>query len=409
MTNPSPRPFDALRVPGFRAFLVTFMLTMMADNIEHVISYWVAFQKFHSSALGGFAVVSHWLPYLLFSVPVGALNDRLDSRRLIQIGVAAFMTVSLGWGYFFVTGTLEMWHAMVLLVMHGCAGVFWLTSSQVLLYDIVGPSAIASAVRLNATARYLGMLAGPGIGSIIMRTLGPTRGMFLNAAFYLPLMLWLVRAPFGPKFRREEAPRRAVRGIADIVDTIRDVRGVPVLFGMIILAGGASFFIGNSYQAQMPAFANDLGHGNPGAAYTALLGADAAGALVAGVLLETNRGLLRIETASALKLAALWAGSLAAFALTRSYPLAIGFLLFAGFFELSFSSITQTLVQMHAPSIIRGRVLGLFNMASGGLRAFSGVTVGILGSLATVHTSLALAAAAFMIVALTLLAWLRTR
>jgi len=408
-TDPTPRPFGALRVPGFRAFLVTFMLTMMADNVEHVISYWVAFQKFHSSALGGFAVVSHWLPYLVFSVPVGALNDRLDSRRLIQTGVAMFMMVSLGWGYFFVTGTLEMWHAMVLLVMHGCAGVFWLTSSQVLLFDIVGPASIASAVRLNATARYLGMLAGPAVGSVMMRTLGPTRGMFLNAAFYLPLMLWLVGAPFGPKFRREEAPRRAVRGFADIVDTIRDVRGVPVLFGMIILAGGASFFIGNSYQAQMPAFASDLGHGDPGAAYTALLGADAAGALLAGVLLETTRGFLRTETSSALKLATLWAGSLVAFALTRSYPLAIGFLFLAGFFELSFSSVTQTLVQIHAPSNIRGRVLGLFTMSSGGLRAFSGVTVGIVGSIATVHTSLALAAAAFMIVALTLLAWFRTQ
>jgi MFS family permease len=407
MTDANPRPFDALRLPGFRAFLVTFMLTMMADNVEHVISYWVAFQKFQSAALGGFAVVSHWLPYLLFSVPVGALNDRLDSRRLIQIGVAMFMTVSLGWGYFFVTDTLEMWHAMVLLVMHGAAGVFWMTSSQVLLYDIVGPSAIGSAVRLNATARYLGMLAGPGVGSVIMRTVGPTRGMFLNAAFYLPLMLWLIRAPFGPKFRRDEGPRRAVRGLADIVDTIRDVRGIPILFGMIILAGGASFFIGNSYQAQMPAFAADLGHGDPGAAYTALLGADAAGALMGGLLLETNRSFLRTETSSALKLAALWAGSLAAFALTQSYPIAIACLFLAGFFELSFSSITQTLVQLHAPSAIRGRVLGLFNMSSGGLRAFSGVTVGIVGSIATVHASLALAAAAFMTVALGLLAWFR--
>ena len=99
------------------------MLTMMADNIEHVISYWLMFQKFHSAALGGFAVVSHWLPYLLFSVAVGALNDRVDSRRLIQLGALLFMLASLGWGYFFVTDTLRIWHAMVLLVLHGCAGV----------------------------------------------------------------------------------------------------------------------------------------------------------------------------------------------------------------------------------------------------------------------------------------------
>ena len=398
------RPFDALRLPGFRAFLLTFLLTMTADNVEHVISYWVAFQKFHSPALGGFAVVSHWVPYLVFSVPVGALNDRFDSRRLIQIGAALFMSVSIGWGYFFVTDSLKMWHAMVLLSLHGCAGVFWLTSSQVLLYDVVGAAGIASAVRLNATARYLGMLVGPGVGSLILRTLGPNHGMFLNAAFYLPLLLWLIGAPYGRHFRSGEGPRRAVRGLADILETIRDVRGIPVLSAMIVLAGGASFFVGNSYQAQMPTFATDLGHGDPGAAYTALLGADAAGALVGGLLLESGRSLFRTETSSALKLAALWACALGAFALVRSYPLALSCLFLAGFFELSFSSMTQTIVQLQAPSEIRGRVLGLFNMSSGGLRAFSGVTVGLVGSFLSVHVSLALAAFAFMLVALALLA-----
>ncbi len=148
-----PAGSSAFRIPGYRTFLITFMLAMMADNIEHVISYWVAFQKFHSPALGGFAVVSHWLPFLMFSVPVGALNDRFDSRRLIQAGMVLFITASVGWGYFFVTDSLQLWHAMVLLTIHGCAGVLWGTSSQMLLYDIVGAGHLASAVRLNATAR----------------------------------------------------------------------------------------------------------------------------------------------------------------------------------------------------------------------------------------------------------------
>ena len=389
-------------------FVGTFMLTMMADNVEHVISYWVVFQKFHSAALGGFAVVSHWLPYLVFSVAVGALNDRFDSRRLIQGGMALFILASAGWGYFFLTDTLQIWHAMVLLVIHGCAGVLWGTSSQMLLYDIVGPAALPSAVRLNATARYLGVMIGPAVGSLLMGALGPTRGIFLNTVFYLPLVIWLMRAPYGRAFRgTAEGPKRAVRGLADIEETIRDVRPIPVLSGMIVLAGAASFFVGNSYQAQMPGFAVDLGHGNPGAAYTMLLGADAAGALTAGILLETGRGFAKMRGSTATILATLWATSLAGFALTSSYPLALGLLFCAGFFELSFSSMTQTLVQMNAPTAIRGRVLGLFNMSAAGLRTFSGLTVGILGSFATIHTSLLIAAGAFMATSMALLLRLR--
>lgn len=406
----APRAFGALGVPGFRAFLVTFLLTMMADNVEHVISYWLVFQKFHSAALGGFAVVSHWLPYLLFSVAVGGLNDHFDSRRLIQIGAGLFMCVSLGWGYFFFTGTLQVWHAMVLLVMHGCAGVFWITSSQLLLYDMVGPELLPSAVRLNATVRYFGMLVGPGVGSLIMLTLGPVRGIFFNAVFYLPLLLWLVAAPYGRHFRGDVSPaKRAVRGLADILQTARESRRIPALWPMVVLAGVASFFIGNSYQAQMPGFAHDLGHGDPGVAYTTLLAADAAGALLGGFVLEARGSLLKMNSASALKLSLCWAAALCGFALVRSYWLALPLLFLAGFFELSFSSMAQALVQIHAPQDMRGRVLGLFGMASSGLRTFSGITVGLAGSIISTHASLAISCAAFLLVVAALLTRLGPR
>jgi hypothetical protein len=55
-----------------------------------------------------------------------------------------------------------------------------------------------------------------------------------------------------------------------------------------VLAGGASLFIGNAYQAQLPAFASDLGHMHSDFSYSALLAADAAGALLAGLLLESR-------------------------------------------------------------------------------------------------------------------------
>ncbi len=407
-TPASRKPFGALALPGYPAYVLTFTLTMMADNVEHVISYWVAFQHFHSNALGGFAVVAHWVPYLGFSVVVGALNDRIDSRRLIQAGAALFMAVSLGWGWFFVTDTLTIGGAMVLLVLHGCAGVLWVTSSQVLLYYIVGPEALPSAVRLTATARYVGTLVGPGVGSLILLTLGPVAGIFVNAAFYLPLVVWLVRAPYGRKFSGDQPPpRRPVRGLADIVQTTREVRTIPVVASMLALAGATSFFIGNSYQPQMPRFAQDLGHGDPGTAYSMLLAADAAGALLAGIVLESRGAAFRPRPRAAMGLAIAWAIALGGFALTRSYPAGLVLLLLAGFFELSFSSMAQTLVQIHAPLPSRGRVLGLYNMASAGLRTFSGVTVGLAGSALTIHSSLAVSAGLVVVAIAVLAAGLR--
>jgi hypothetical protein len=283
--------------------------------------------------------------------------------------------------------------------------VLWQTPNQMLLYDIVGPSDLESAVRLNAMARYLGILIGPAVGGAILLALGPAPGIMVNTLFYLPLVLWLVKAPYGPRFRTGvPAPRRAVRGFGDIVQTVRDIKHHSVIISMTLLAGAASFFVGNAYSSQMPGFANDLGHGDPGVSYSLLLAADAAGALLAGVVLEGSRELLTPRPRTAIVLAMLWCAALAIFSLAKSYPLAFGFLFAAGFLELSFNAMAQSLVQLDAPPDKRGRVIGLFNMSSLGLRAFSGISVGLVGSLIGVHWSLALSALATMAIAGGLLA-----
>ena len=390
--------FAAMRSPPYRAQFVAYVLAMMADNIEHVISYWVVFQKFHSPALAGFAVLSHWLPYLLFSVSVGGLTDRFDPRRIIQCGMLLFIVASTGWGIFFITDTLQMWSAMLLLVIHGCAGVLWQTPNQMLLYDIVGPADLPSAVRMNAMARYLGVLVGPAVGGVIMLTLGPNHGIILNTLFYSPMLLWLFWAPTSDK---DAAPKRlAVRGFSDIVQTIRAISAYRALTSMTLLAGLTSFMVGNAYGPQMPGFASDLGHGDPGVSYSMLLAADAAGALLAGIALEAW-GRLKATPQTAIVLAILWCLSLLAFASVGIYALALALLFAAGFFELSFNTMAQALVQLNAPAEIRGRVVGLFNMAGLGMRAFSGITVGVVGAAIGIHWSLGLSAAvllAFLVV-----------
>jgi MFS family permease len=398
MSSTKAPAFAAFKFVGFRFHVITYMLAMMADSVEHVISYWMLYQKFHSPELAGFAVLSHWLPFLFFSVPAGALADKYDPRRLIQAGIALFMICSLSWAYLFITDTVEQWHAMILLVLHGFAGVLWHTISQILLYDIVDASVLPSAVRILASARYLGLLIGPAVGAGLMLTVGPKYGLIVNAFLYLPTILWLATAPYGPAFRVGEAPvKRAVKGFQDIVQTIRDISGKSVIVSMILLAGTASFFVGNGYQAQMPGFAQDLGHGDPGLLYSLLLAADAAGALIAGIVLE-SRGFLKPHPRTALILAICWCAILLTFALNQSYYFAIALLLVCGFFELAFNSMAQSIVQINAPTEIRGRVIGLYNMAALGMRAGSGITVGLVGGMIGIHASLAIAATTLMFI-----------
>ncbi|HEX3815548.1 MAG TPA: MFS transporter [Mycobacteriales bacterium] len=386
------RKFAALRNRDCRPYLFGAALAMMADNVEHVITYWVLWQKFHSPALTGFEVISHWLPFLFFSVYFGSLADRHDCRRLIQGAQALFMVVSATWGVLFLTGSLRLWEACLLLVLHGCAGSLWGPGEQLMLHDFVGPAELPSAVRLNATFRSLGVLFGPVVGSVLLLGLGSTAGIFANVAFYLPLTLFLFRTKFTGHTRDDGVPRTRI-GIRDSLRVYRDVRADHTLVSMIVLAGLGSFFVGASLQSSMPIFAHDLGAGSAGTAYGVLLFANGAGGVIGGILLEAT-GRIRPNVRAAVVSTAVYGMTSVFFAATTSYPLAVLLLIVGGVANLASMSIGQTIVQLRARPADRGRVVGLYGMSASGLRAGSGFTVGLAGAAVGIHWSLGASAVA---------------
>lgn len=369
-----------------------------------MISYFVIYQAFHSPTLAGFAVISHWVPYLLFSVYSGALADRLDCRKLILVSQALFMLASLSWGVLFLTGSLRTWHAGAILLIHGGAGVLYGPAGQLVVHDIVGGSDLYSAIRLNATARYLATLLGPAIGGGLMLALGSGWGLVANLALYVPLCVYLMLMPYSGHSREPGAGARAARlGLGDVWRVFVEARAEPRIITMVMLAGATSFFVGNAFQVQMPEYAHDLGADDHGAWYSVLLAANATGGLIGVILLESAT-FLRAGVRFTIGCAAAWAVTMALFSMAGSYRLAVSLLILAGLFNVAYTSMAQTLVQLLAPPRLRGRIVGLFNTAMMGLRAGSGVTIGVLGAAIDIHRSLAINAVVVALIALTLLA-----
>ncbi|HEX4246347.1 MAG TPA: MFS transporter [Pseudonocardia sp.] len=393
----APRRFAALRNRDCRPYLFGAALAMMADNIEHVITYWVLWEKFHSPALAGFEVISHWVPFLTLSMWFGSLADRFDCRRVIQCAQVLFMAVSVAWGVLFLTNSLHMWEACVLLVLHGLAGALWGPGEQLMLHDFVGEAELPSAVRLNATFRSLGILFGPVVGSALLLGLGPVAGIFANVAFYLPLTLFLFHTRFTGHTRDSHIRPRV--GVWESLRVLREVGSDRTLLSMIILAGLGSFFVGASMQTSMPIFANDFGGLGAGMAYGVLLFANGAGGVLGGFLLEAT-GWVRPSVRAAVVSTFLYGLATLYFALTSSYVVAIVMLVIGGVANLASMAVSQTVVQLLAPPADRGRVIGVYGMSANGLRAGSGVTVGLLGAAIGVHSSLALSSGALCVGAL---------
>jgi MFS family permease len=394
--------FGALYHRDYRNYFLLALLGMTAESIEHVTSYWVIFESFHSPSLGGFAVISHWVPFLVLSVYTGALADRFDCRRLIQVSQVILMLVSLAWGALFLTGTLRAWHAAALLMAHGLAGVIAQPSIQLIVHDIVGAEHLPSAIRLNAISRYLSMLVGPAIGGGLMLALGPGVALLVNVLLYVPLTLYLFRMPYTGHQGSDGSTRQARLGLADAGRLLAEVRSEPRIIRMILLAGATSFFVGTAFQAQMPEYAHHHGSEEADVWYSVLFGANAAGAVIGAIVLETVP-VLQGGVRGAIVCAAIWGAVMAIFPFVHGYAAAVALLVLAGVFNIAFTSMAQAVVQILAPPGLRGRVVGLFNTSMMGLRAGSGLTVGVLGALIGVELSLTLSAVAVVLVSLGLL------
>ena len=384
---------------------------MMGDNIEHVITYWVLWLKFHSVALTGFEVISHWLPYLLLSVTFGQLAQKYDCRRLIQAAQVLFMLVSITWGVLFATNSLTVWEACILLVLHGGAGAMWGPAEQLLLHDFAEPPDLPGAIRMNATFRSLGILFGPAVGSVLLLGLGPVAGIFTNVIFYLPMTLLLFRTPYTGHTRDlanaaalaaeseavaadvpEPATPRAAGGIFGAIRTIREVKITPIVFSMLALSGLLALFIGGALQVSMPAFAVALGAGGAGLAYGVLLFANGIGGVLGGFLLEAI-GVLKPNALTAFVSTLLFGVLILIFATTPSYVVAVIALVLAGMANIASLSVSQSIVQLEAKPEDRGRLVGLYGSVSSGFRTGSGILIAALGAFAGVRGSLTISAA----------------
>lgn len=363
------RRFPALYQRDYRSYAWTAALAMAADNVEHVIGYWLIWQISGSPFWLGYAVFAHWAPFILFSAYAGALADRFDSRAIIQVSQVMYVSCSLAWGLLYLTGRLELWHVAVILAVHGLAGVVFSPSSMLIIHEMVGRQALMSAVSINAASRFLASMAGPLIGGLLMASLGPGLGFLANVLLYLPLSCVLVKLPYKGLVTSGEP-----RGWRSALAGVRAVRGSRPVVGLLCCAGVGSFLGGNAFQALVPVFATDvLGVAEVG--YSVLLASFGLGSVLGAVLLGVA-GAERARPGLVTLGFLLWSLCVALFALSRWFPVSVAILVAAGTAQMVSASMAQTIVQTWAPAAVRGRVVGLYNMATMGPRTFSGLLVG---------------------------------
>jgi predicted MFS family arabinose efflux permease len=364
--------FPALRVAPYRRLLVALTVTQVGLHAFETTLFWTALEETGSAVLVGLLLIGLVVPVLVLTVPVGLIVDRFGPRRLLlpasiaataMIGVAAVLTASQGLSY-------EV--ALILGVAEGTFFACWAIPAQVLGSRIVDRDQMPSAIGLSMLPSGIGSSLGGLSGGIILQAAGPV-AVFALATGCLGLAAVAISGlPNLPGFGTG-AGRTLV--IGQLRDALGWVRTTPVALAVIAL-GSAVGFLAMSRFGLVPGFVRDVLGAGP-AALGLMTMAGGIGTIAGTVLVDAAGRRLR---RGPVLLTALGAAGLALATLGVAPHLAIALGL-AGLITMSmiiYHVTSMTLLQVLAPSRMRGRVLAIFDLVRLGVVPLGSLAAGLL-------------------------------
>ncbi|MBS0308016.1 MAG: MFS transporter [Proteobacteria bacterium] len=372
MTNP-------LRAyPSFRYFLCARVATTMASQMMMVIVGWQMYDLTHSAYDLGLIGLAQFLPSLALVLMVGHVADRFDRRYVLGWCLAGQLLVAVG----LVAGNLHGWIGrealLVASVLLGATRAFQMPTQQALGPLLVPAAVLPRALALSAGGAEAAIIAGPALGGLIYAA-GASAVYLVSAVLFLcaALCVMLIRIDHVPPPAEPVSLQRLFAGVGFIWQR-KEILGAISLDLFAVLLGGA--------VALLPVFVRDILHG--GAQELGLLrSAPAVGALLMSLYLARHpiqRRVGRVMFASV----AVFGVATIVFALSSSFLLSLFALAFTGAFDMVSVVIRQSLVQLHTPNEMRGRVSAvnsIFIGASNQLGEFeSGLTAAWFGAVPSV-------------------------
>ncbi|WP_284646527.1 MFS transporter [Paenibacillus silviterrae] len=375
---PSSHP-SVLRLPSYAKSWVARILSTTSFQMLSVAIGWQMYELTNDAFSLGLVGLAQFLPMLLLTFLVGHVADRFDRRKIVFIcqlaeaGIAALLVFGNH------AGVLGRDQILIAAALLGACRAFEGPTLAALIPELVPREMLPQASAWSASAGQTAQILGPSLGGLLY-SLGPAYvyGTSAVALLSASVLIFLIRME-----RRERRPEaldaRSVFSGLSFVFRNKIILGTISLDLFAVLLGGAT--------ALLPIFAKDILHTGPWG-LGLLRSAPAVGALLMSLVLayfplKRALGPILFGALAVFGLATI------VFALSTDLILSLVALFFTGASDVISVVIRSTLVQLHTPNEMRGRVSAvnsLFVGTSNQLGEFeSGTLAGFVGAVPAVY------------------------
>lgn len=349
--------FSSLRNRNF-LFLWLGMVCLMAGiNMQMIARGYLVYDITSRPLLLGLVNAGSALPILGLSLFGGAIADRMDRRRIIQVGQLISLVLTLVVAILITIGVIAWQYLFISSMLQGAMWAFMMPARQAIIPQIVGESNVTNALALNAAGMSATTLLAPAAAGWIYAGIGPEGVYYVIAALGLFAVLFTTMVRYdvvGPTGKKA-----AMR--SDIADGLRYISRSPMVL-LLLVMGLATTMLAMPFRFLIPVFVVDLYGRGPEAlgVLVSVMGLGSlAGAMFIASMGKWRRGLMLI------------AGSIMSglgLVLVAAFPFylaAVAIMLLLGLGDATRRTLNQTLIMEVVEDRYRGRVMSVFMMNFG--------------------------------------------
>jgi MFS family permease len=364
----------SLRSRNYRLFFAGQSVSLIGTWMTRIATSWLIYRLSHSAFLLGIASFAGQLPSFLIAPLAGVWVDRWNRHRTLVWTQLLSLVQSFALALLALTGVIQVWHIILLMVMQGLINAFDVPARQSFVVQMVDDrSDLPNAIALNSSMVNAARLIGPAIGGLIIAQVGEGYCFLIDGFSYIAVIASLLAMrvkPLAAHLRSKNVRQELIDGWRYVSGSL-SIRSILLLLALISL-------LGMPYTVLMPVFAAKVLHGGP---HTLgyLMSAIGVGALAGALALAGRQsvvGLGRIIPISA----GLFGLALIGFGFSRSLWLSMALLLFTGFGMMRQLASSNTILQTIVEDEKRGRVMSFYAMAFAGMQPFGSLFSGLVAS-----------------------------
>ena len=310
-----------------------------------------------NAAILGLVNAANAFPLLILALFGGAIADRMERKRIIQVGQggaalnALFIAISIS------TDTVTWHHLMAAAVIHGALMAFLMPARQAIIPQLVGQERLANAMVINAAGMSAATVLAPTVAGILYAAINPEGVYYFITALGA---VSLVLTGMLPKLANGGSARRAAM-VSDIRAGLSYIRHSPLVLTLLLM-GLTTTLLAMPFRFLMPVFVVDI-YGRGPDAMGLLLTVMGVGTLVGSLAIAAigrwRRGLLLIAGTIVSGIALLMV------ALFPFYFVGMGIMLLLGLGDSGRRALNQALIMEVSEDAYRGRVWSVFMMNFG--------------------------------------------